>query len=106
MLFAIFSMRARMSLRVSSPNARIVPPSSASSGMMLKRTPAWNIATVTTAGASAMLTLRLTMVCSAFTIWAPMTIGSTPPHGTAPCVCLPRILIVNESALAIIGPAR
>jgi len=30
-----------------------------------------------------------------------MTIGSTPPHGTAPCVCRPVIVMVNSSALAM-----
>ena len=49
--------------------------------MMLLRTPAWNWPTVTTAGARVMSTLRLTIVCSAVTICAPTTIGSTPRHG-------------------------
>ena len=65
-----------------------------------------NLPTVTTAGAWAMFTVRDTIVCSAVTICAPITIGSTPPHGTAPCVCLPVISIVNSSALAINGPER
>jgi hypothetical protein len=96
--------RRWISWRVASLKVRIVPPSSACSGTMLDLTPAWNVATVTTAGASVMFTCRLTMVCSAETIWAPMTTGSTPPHGTAPCVWRPWMRMVNESELAMSGP--
>ncbi len=53
-----------------------------------------------------MFTARETMDCSDVTICAPITIGSTPPHGMAPCVCLPTIVIANSSALAINGPER
>jgi hypothetical protein len=74
--------------------------------MMFERLPAVNLPMVTTAGAWAMFTCRETIDWNAVTICAPMTIGSTPPHGTAPCVCLPVIVTVNSSALAINGPAR
>ena len=95
-----------MSLRTSSSNARIVPSSSTSSGTMFERLPPVKRPTVTTAGASVMFTVRLMIVCSAITICDPTTIGSMPPHGTAPCVCRPLTLIMNESALAISGPDR
>ena len=66
-----------------------MPSSSTVSGTMLKRLPPLKAPIVTTAGASVMFTVRLTMVCSDITICAPMTIGSTPAQGTAPCVCRP-----------------
>ena len=59
------------------------------SGTMFDRLPPVNRPTVTTAGASVMLTVRLMIVCSAITICEPITIGSMPPHGTAPCVWRP-----------------
>ena len=55
-------------LRTSSLKARTVPCSSAVSGTMLKRLPALKAPIVTTAGASVMFTLRLTMVCNDITI--------------------------------------
>ena len=58
------------------------------------------------AGASVMFTERLMIVCRPITICEPTTIGSTPPHGTAPCVCRPVTRIRNESALAMSGPER
>ena len=84
----------------------MVPSSSTVSGTMFERLPPVNRPTVTTAGASVMFTVRLMIVCRPTTICEPITIGSMPPHGTAPCVCRPLIRIRNESALAIIGPDR
>ena len=73
---------------------------------MFERLPPVKRPTVTTAGASVMFTMRLMMVCSPITTCEPMTMGSMPPHGTAPCVCRPVIVIRNESALAMVGPER
>jgi hypothetical protein len=53
-----------------------------------------------------MFTVRLMIVCSAITTCDPITIGSMPPHGTAPCVWRPLIRMLNVSALAISGPDR
>ena len=98
--------RAWMSFCTCSSNVRIVPTSRAVSGMMLKRTPAWNWPTVTTAGARVMSTLRLTMVWSAVTICEPTTTGSTPRHGIDPCVCRPLTMISNVSEAAMNEPLR
>ena len=61
---------------------------------------------VTTAGAAVRSTCRLTIVCSAVMICALTTIGSTPSHGAAPWVCLPRTVIFTVSELAISPPPR
>jgi hypothetical protein len=103
---ASFFTRACMSACTPSSNVRIVPTSRALSGMMLLRTPDWNWPTVTMAGSSVMLTLRLTMVCSAVTICAPITMGSTPCHGVAPWVWRPLIVISKLSEPAMKGPLR
>ena len=74
--------------------------------MMLLRLPPWKMPTVTTEGSLVMSTLRETMVCMPITICAPTTIGSTPRHGIAACVCEPRtkMRIVSEDAIS--GPER
>ena len=95
-----------MSSRIVSSKLRMVPRISTESGMMFCRTPPLIMPTVTTAGSRVMSTWRLTIVCRPSTTWAAVTIGSTPYHGMAPCVCRPSTLMLNESALAMAGPGR
>ena len=72
----------------------------------LSRTPPRIMPTVTTAGSLAMSTPRLTTVCSPSTTCAAVTMGSTPSHGAAPCVCVPWTVIEKRSVLAMVGPGR
>ena len=55
-----------------------------SSGMMLFFVPPLKMPTVTTAGSRGLIS-RATMVCSAKTVRAPITMGSTVSCGCAPC---------------------
>ena len=71
---------------------------------MFWRTPPLIMPTVTTAGSRVRSTWRLTTVCRPSTTCAAVTIGSTPNQGIAPCVCRPSTLMLNESALAMVGP--
>jgi pyridoxal biosynthesis lyase PdxS len=71
-------------MRVYSDSARIVPSSSAVSGMMLELVPAEIRVTVSTAG-SKTLNVRVIMVCSAPTIAAAAGTGSTALHGALAC---------------------
>ncbi len=106
MCSAVSLMRLWTSSRISSSKVRIVPRSSTESGMMFSRTPPLIAPTVTTTGSRVMSTWRLTIVCRPSTTCAAVTIGSTPCHGIAPCVCRPATVIRKLSALAIAGPAR
>ena len=87
-------------------NVRTVPSITTLSGMMLLRIPPLNAPTVTIAGTDVMSDWRLMIVCSPITICEPMTMGSTPSHGRAPCVWRPCTVSVNEFDAAIVGPAR
>ena len=49
-------------------------------------------------------TCLLIIVCKPFTICAATTIGSTPPQGWEPWLCLPKTLILNTSAAARVPP--
>ena len=106
MCSAVSLTRSWTSSRIASSKVRIVPRSSTESGMMFSRTPPLIAPTVTTAGSRAMSTWRLTIVCRPSTTCAAVTIGSTPRHGIAPCVCRPAMVMRKRSALAIVGPER
>ena len=91
---------------MASSKLRMVPRISTESGMMFSRTPPLMAPMVTTAGSRFRSRLRLTMVCKPSTIWADVTMGSTPSQGAAPWVCLPCTVILSLSLLAIVGPGR
>jgi hypothetical protein len=74
--------------------------------MMLLRTPPCICPIVTMAGWAVMSTWRLTIVWSPSTTCDATTIGSTPAHGAAPCVCRPRSVMSSTSAAAMNGPLR
>ena len=76
------------------------------SGMMLLRTPPLMVATVTIAGLAVRSVCRLTIVCRPSTICDATTIGSTPFHGIAPCVCRPWTTMRNVPPAAISAPGR
>ncbi|MNT66253.1 hypothetical protein D3C72_2043050 [compost metagenome] len=59
-----------------------------------------------TAGSLVISSERLMTVCSALTICAEVTMGSTPSQGAAPWVCLPSTVMRTVSALARTGPLR
>ena len=63
---------------------------------MFSRTPPLIMPMVTTAGSRVMSTWRLTTVCRPSTTCAAVTIGSTPSHGIAPCVCRPSTLMLKR----------
>ncbi len=77
-------MRCSSRSRVLSWKARMVSFISTVSGMTLEASPPWMLPTVTTAVSSG-ATLRETTVCSAITVAALATMGSTALSGTAPC---------------------
>lgn len=103
---AVRRTRSWMSRCMAASKARIVPSITTESGMMLLRIPPWKLPTVTMEGARVTFTCRAAMVCSAVTTCAPTTMGSTPPHGTAPCVCRPRTTMRKLSALAMVPSGR
>ncbi len=72
---------------------------------MFVRLPPWMIPIVRTAGAVERFAWRETIVCRPRTICAETTMGSTPSHGIAPCVCRPRTMMRSVS-LPAIAPAE
>ena len=84
---------------------RVSPRMTTSPGMAL-RAPSVTISVQETTADSPGSTLRLTIVCSASTIWAPMTIGSTTMCGRAAWPPLPVTRISKLSSLAMMGPER
>ena len=89
----------------SGDTVRIVPSSSAVSGMTLVAVPAAMRPTVTTAGSNTS-TRRVTYVCSACTISQATGIGSFAWCGIDACPPRPRTVTRNSSADASSAPAR
>ncbi len=94
-----------ISAEVAGSTVRTVASKLATSGMMLRLVPAWNVPTVSTAGANAS-TDRDSAVCSASTISQAAGIGSAARCGDAACPPRPCTLTRNASLAAIIAPAR
>ena len=78
--------------------ARTVTSSREWSAMTFGAVPPRKAPTVITAGSRGE-TSRVTIVCNASTIWAPMTTGSLPRCGAAPWVATPRTVMRTVSAL-------
>ena len=106
MRVAVSTMRRWASSRFCGSSVRRVPASSTCSGMMLVRTPPWNMLTVMTLGPRVTSSCRATMAFSPCTISAPTVIGSMPFHGWAPWVCLPATTMWKVSFAASAPPAR
>ena len=96
-------MRASIRSSTSSVKVRTVPWISQLSGTTLVASPVWIIVTDTTP-ASTGLTLRLTMVWKACTIWQAMGTGSRLLCGSAAWPPRPWITMRNSLLDAITGP--
>ena len=96
---------ARTLDRLASDRARMVPSSSAVSGMMLDVVPVVILATVSTAGSKTLIRLVI-MVCRAPTMAAAAGTGSSASAGIAPCPPLPVTRTVNASSEAMTTPGR
>ncbi len=101
---AMRSISSRMSFLASGAYERTVSWRRTSSGMMLAAVPPWIEPTVTTAGSTGSMR-RLTIVCTAVTNWAAITIGSLVTCGRAPCPPTPRITTSTVSTLANAYPS-
>ena len=80
----VFLILSCTSVCIFESRVRMVPVSSAVSGIIFERTPPLMVPTVMTTGAVTIFICLLTICCSPSIICAADAIGSTPPQGCEP----------------------